>query len=268
MSATGTGIFNDDVACDIRAQFRRLLAEGTAPAAATRMVLWEWKPALADDEDGPVIWLALAATQCQYGCLEPRVKAKALAIIDDGSDLIHWRSTGNPGYVRRRIAVLARLRAKLESPPAARARIPAQPKQRRAPVEEKSVWPRGEVIAYRLLSERYILMHVCDYLGCDRTGWAPMFAVLDWRGKRVPPAERIQLLPYKIRTDDPVEKRSVFVVSVGRARESELPQERVVRRVAMRPVAAWKQLVGAWGGCSCSRWRDLDQHLQQYLGWQ
>src|SRR5947209_4759307 len=116
MSASGTGVFHDDVACNVRAQFQALLKDGKQPAAATRAVLRDWRPALADAEDGPVIWLALSAVQCRLGCLEPRVKAKALAVIDDGSDLEHWRATGNRDLVRSRTAVLARLRAKLEAP--------------------------------------------------------------------------------------------------------------------------------------------------------
>jgi hypothetical protein len=267
MSASGTGIFDDDVACDIRTQYRSLLKDGKKPAEATRAVLRDWKPALADAEDGPVIWLALAAIQCQYGCLEPRVKANALAIIDNGSDVEHWRATGNPKLVLARIAVLNRLRGKLEAPPAARAKIPAKAKKPRGLVDEKSVWPLGEVVAYRLQSGHFVLLHVCDFLGSDRAGWAPMVAVLDWRGRRLPPAEKIQELPYKIRTDDPVEKNSVFMTSIGRARENEFPHDRVIRHVAMRPAKAWKKLVGTWGGCRCSRWRDLDRDLEEWLGW-
>jgi hypothetical protein len=268
MSASGTGIFDDDVACNIRAQYRALLRDGKAPAQATRAVLRDWQPALGDAEDGPVIWLALAAIQCRYGCLEPRVKARALAVIANGSDLEHWRATGNPALVRSRIAVLARLRAKLAAPPA-RSRIPTKPRKRREPVDEKAIWPLGEVFAYRLTSGRYILLHVCDYLGSDRpgAGWAPMVALLDWRGNHIPPADGIKHLPYKIRTDDPVEKHSVFMFSLGRARASELPQDRVVRHLAVRRASDWKKLVGEWGGCRCSRWRDLDHDLEDWLGW-
>jgi hypothetical protein len=39
MSASGTGVFHDDVACDIRAQYRSLLKDGKVPAEATRAVL-------------------------------------------------------------------------------------------------------------------------------------------------------------------------------------------------------------------------------------
>ena len=269
MSASGTRVFDDDVACDIRAQYRAHLKDGKAPAQATRAVLRDWKPALADSEDGPVIWLALAAIQCQYGCLEPRVKAKAIAVIDDGTDLEHWRATNKPALVRSRQAVLARLRAKLEAPPPARVRTPAPTEKRREPVDEKSIWPLGEVFAYRLRSGQYILLHVCDYLGSDRPeiGWAPMVALLDWRGKRVPDAEQIQSLPYKICTDNPIEKTSVFMFTLSRKRETDMPQDRVVRSAAMRPASHWKKLVGLSGGCGCSRWRDLDRDLEDWLGW-
>ena len=287
MSASGTGIFDDDVACNIRAQYRALLQDGKAPAEAARAVLRDWAPALGDAEDGPVIWLALAAIQCQYGCLEPRVKAKALAVIADGSDLEHWRTTDNPNLLRSRMAVLARLRAKLQAPPAARAKLPEKPLGRRIPFrEEKSTWPRGEVVGYRLRSGQYILLHVCDYSGSKRVGWAPMFAVLNWRGKRLPSVQRIEELPYKRRLDPVGNHFYVLVFSCGRARESELPQDRVVRGLAMRAVAVgddppeafpghafgvplepWKQLVGPWEGYSCSRWKTLDQDLEEWLGW-
>jgi hypothetical protein len=265
----GTGIFRDDVACDVRAQYRALLQDGKTPVEATSGVLRDWKPALGDAEDGPIIWLALAAIQCRYGCLEPRVKARALAVIDSGSDLEHWHATGNRQLVRSRAAVLARLRATLESPPPARARIPSKPRKRRGPVDEKSFWPLGEVFAYRLRSGRYILLHVCDFLGSDRpgAGWAPIVAVLNWRGKQIPTAERIRKLPYRKRTDDPVERNSLVVFSLGRARESELPKDRVRRHAAKRARATWKQLVGEWGGCRCTRWRDLDEDLESWLGW-
>jgi hypothetical protein len=270
MSASGTGIFDDDVACDVRAQFLRLVHDGQTPAAATRTVLRDWRAGLADAEDGPVIWLALAAVQCRHGCLEPRVRTRALAAIDNESDLAHWRSTGKPRLVRSRAAVLARLRAKLAAPPPAQAKLPPARRQRPEPVAEKSLWQPGEVFAYRLRSGRYVLLHVCDFSGSDRpgAGWAPLVALLDWRGKRMPQPKRVAELPYRVRTDDAVAKDSVFMFSLGRQREDELPAARVLRRVGARPTRPWKELVGALGGYRCTRWQDLDQDLELWLGWQ
>lgn len=168
-----------------------------------------------------------------------------------------------------------------------RAKLSAKPKRTRKPFrEEKSAWPEGEVVGYRLQSGQHILLHVCGHSGSDRVGWAPMFALLHWRGKRLPPVQRIQNLTYKKRRALVGKHSYVLVFSVGRVRESELPQDRVCRRLAMRALAAgnlapedfpghafgvrlepWKQLVGPWEGYSCSRWRDLDRDLEEWLGW-
>jgi len=289
MSTSGTGIFDDDMACDTRSLYRAFLKDGKSPRQATQAVLRDLKPALADAEDGPVIWLALSAIQCQYGCLEPGVKKKALAVIANGSDLERWRATGNPNLIRSRSAVLARLQARLESPPAARAKLPEKAPRRRVPFQEqKSSWPQGEVIAYRLLSGQFILMQVCGHFGSDREFGGPMFAVLDWRGNRLPPVKRIQELPYKKRLDLVDRHPYVLVFSCGRARESELPQDRVVRGLSMQLVGEgdlandedfavaialgvkiepWKRLVGPLGGFGCSRWKTLDADLEEWIGW-
>jgi hypothetical protein len=69
---------------------------------------------IADYDDGPVFWLALAATQWEYGRLHPRAKARALMIIDQRKDLDRW---ADAGLAKKRQAVLAQLKKKLLTPP-------------------------------------------------------------------------------------------------------------------------------------------------------
>lgn len=141
MGTHGTGLFSDDTACDVRDAFVDLLAEGASPADATRSLIRSWAEEIADVEDGPVFWLALAATQWTYGCLDPDVRARALGVIGDGTDLLRWEGPGLP----RRRAVLAALRAKLLSPPPA----PRRPR-RRSPVVVTAIEvpsPDGRAIA-------------------------------------------------------------------------------------------------------------------------
>jgi hypothetical protein len=76
MGAWGTAIFSDDDACDVRDGYRQLVTDGLTGPAATNRLLLEWKEVLADEDDGPLFWLALAATQWQFGRLEARVKAR------------------------------------------------------------------------------------------------------------------------------------------------------------------------------------------------
>jgi hypothetical protein len=113
MAASGVGLFHDDVAVDVRSEYLDLLANGVSDAEAFRTMVQEWKESIADYDDGPVFWLALAATQWEYGRLHSRAKTQALKIIDNGTGIDRWTDAG---LAKKRQAVLARLRKKLLSP--------------------------------------------------------------------------------------------------------------------------------------------------------
>src|SRR5687768_9524643 len=96
MGTWNSSIFGDDTACDIRDQFIDLLSTGISATEATNALLESWAVALGDSDDGPIIWLALAATQWEYGCLLPEVQAEAIQVIDSDAGFSRWegRSAG------------------------------------------------------------------------------------------------------------------------------------------------------------------------------
>lgn len=112
MGTSGTALYEDDTAHDVRHEDLELLANGS-PADATQTIVASWAGALNDTDEGPVFWLALADTQWQHGCLSEEVKAAALEVIDSGSDLRRWE--GSPMLARRR-TVLQRLKKKRQNP--------------------------------------------------------------------------------------------------------------------------------------------------------
>lgn len=122
MGTTATSIFADDTACDVREEFIARLADGDSPAEATEAMTRRWASQIADADDGPVFWLALAATQWKYGCLDQHVKSRALEVIESGSDLRRWAGRD----AERRAAVLLKLRETLlgPQPPTRRPRRP------------------------------------------------------------------------------------------------------------------------------------------------
>lgn len=126
MGAWNAKIFGDDVALDIRAAFLDRLASGEDVEQATRLISEEFGEQLADSDDGPVGWLALAAAQWEYGCLQADTKARALAIIEDQHALSRW--TGAERTKREK--ELATLAKKLLS------RQPAKKRPRRRRVIE------------------------------------------------------------------------------------------------------------------------------------
>jgi hypothetical protein len=104
-------VFGDDVAAAVREAYLKRLANGEDGKQATTSLLEEFQDELADFDDGPILWLALAATQWEYGSLQEDVKARALAAVDDEN--ARW--TG-PEKAKRKKALSA-LAKKLQSPP-------------------------------------------------------------------------------------------------------------------------------------------------------
>jgi hypothetical protein len=145
MGTWGPGIFSDDTACDVRGAYRMALEDGLDDQAAQQQVLHQFAEVLHDDtwNDGPLVWLALAKTQWQFGRLDDHVKAEALAVIDQGRDLVFWEGSDLYGYRR---AALRRLRQKLTTAPPPRKQIrpprhvDPEVVRRRLPYQEGSVF--------------------------------------------------------------------------------------------------------------------------------
>ena len=111
MGTSGTSLYSDDTACGVRDEFLQLLAQLRDPARATASLVQSWNAQLADIDEGPVFWLALAETQWKYGCLEQTVKAKAILVIDEDQDLHRWEGAD----LKRRRVTLVALKEKLLS---------------------------------------------------------------------------------------------------------------------------------------------------------
>ncbi|MDP9351789.1 MAG: hypothetical protein M3P51_09665 [Chloroflexota bacterium] len=181
MGAWGPAIFSDDIACDVRDDYRELIGQGVSGTEATRRLIEEYRP--DDDPDDTVFWLGLAATQWRLGRLEEGVKERALRIIGDGTDLRRWEEEVSRRDIGRRRAALEKLREQLLSPQ-------PLPKRVRAPYKQETELEVGDVWSYRLLSGRYSLLRVVGHYE-DRQGRAPVVEVLDWEGAEIPPADEV-----------------------------------------------------------------------------
>ncbi len=115
MGALGTGIFQDDTACDIRDEYRDLIGNGASGTDATRQILKSYASAIADPDESGVVWLSLAATQWKLGRLEPEILSKALEVIDSGIGLNRW--TPDTKDFAKREAALAKLRTEIDFAP-------------------------------------------------------------------------------------------------------------------------------------------------------
>jgi hypothetical protein len=101
MGAWGTGIFDDDITCDVRDEFFEYLDEGLTVKEATKEILENYDP----DEDLEVIslvFIGLAAAQLEKNVLQEEVKKKAIELIDRGADLELWEDADPSDYEERK----------------------------------------------------------------------------------------------------------------------------------------------------------------------
>lgn len=115
--------------------------DGADDGDATRQVLDSYADVLGDQDDGPVVWLALAFAQSKIGRLDPAVAARALEIIDSGEGMNRWREQGASATARRELA-LGKVRAQLTGPQPPRRRL-------RPPWRHISGLRPGDVLPYR-----------------------------------------------------------------------------------------------------------------------
>jgi len=118
MGTWGAGIFDCDLANDVREDFMGSLRTGSTPEEATEELKQSYAPAINDADDGPVFWAALAETQWDLGRLVDEVRNRASKALELPIDKQHWASLYDA-----RIAEFQRLSEKLNSAQPAKKRI-------------------------------------------------------------------------------------------------------------------------------------------------
>jgi|SRR4030095_8741822 hypothetical protein len=213
MGTWGTALFSDDLAADLRSEFRDLIGEGLSTEAAVNRLKTEYKSSLRDRDEESVFWLALADTGWQLGRLDDSVLQNALRVIDSGQDLARWEDAADR---KKREQVLAKLRTKLRSPA-------PSPKPVAKTIKSANEWQIGEVIGFRLLSGRWVLLRVIGHHE-DRGGKSAVCELLNWIGESMNSLPRADQL--SIRKEAGPRGTSQFLFQEPRSKRDQL---RVVR---------------------------------------
>jgi hypothetical protein len=111
MGAWGTGLYDDDIACDVKADYLECLESGGDERKIYEDFVEENSEFIDDEDDAPIFWFALADTQHEMGKLMPEVKEHALAEIEN--NLQRWADEVDEETLAERKRVLDELAAKL-----------------------------------------------------------------------------------------------------------------------------------------------------------
>ena len=239
MGVLGVRILDDDIALDVQGFYLDRLREGKSGPAATRALLKHMQEELADEDDAPVTWMALAHTQWTLGRLEDRVKKVALQAIDQGDWKRLWVEL--PKDLKKREIVVARLRQQLLSKQPAEKKIAI-----RKPPSPAVQWKLGEYVAYRLAKEKLAILQVWG----DRPD-QPSFRIVNWQGTSLPTKAAI----LKLR----VLERGQFIAA--HSRESEVPLDRIQRLKVFKKVKR-----DHFSGCGIVlKWTEVTSRIRKVL---
>jgi hypothetical protein len=214
MGAWGVGVFANDVAADVRGAWRDAVLEGADAEDATRQLIDGFSDALADEDDAPLFWIALAAAQMETGRLQPEIRDHALSIIASGGDVARWENEGNLRSARERSKVLQRLAEKLRGPQ-------PTPKRLRRPRIHAVPFNIGDVVAVHSASGRreaiFLVVDEYEYPPGHRH---PVLEALLWEAKRRPGLEEVLSLPPLLTDSDapksPPLRPAMFVATTHR----------------------------------------------------
>lgn len=208
MGTWGPGLYQDDVACDIKSEYANRLKIGMSNIEATQNLIDCSDSYIDEEEDESIFWFALADTQWKYGRLLPEVRDEALKRIKSGVDLKRWQE--NKKQYEKRKQVLETLEEKLNSP---------QPPEKKVSklIIDKARWEIGDVLSYKITNEqlkdskwynKYVLLRVVAITKA-RIGGLPreyshefnIVAIYNWIGNSVPNLEIIDKLKFIVYED-------------------------------------------------------------------
>lgn len=249
MGAWGTGLYSDDIACEVRDDYKDILGNGIFEPEATKHLIKQWRSELLDPDVAPVFWLTLADVQWNLGRLQEQVKKEALTIIENGSDLIRWHH--DKKLERKRKEILAKLREKL-------AALPPEQKKVKKRYIASTDWRLGDVHSFRLQSGTLVLLHVIGFHQ-DKGGRGPVCEILEWTGEVIPDQKIIEMMGYRF-ANKPYQHLCQFLL--GSLSAKDFPKERA-NLVAenVRP----KQKCGGYG---VILWKHIDTGFDFLFGLQ
>lgn len=102
MGAWDIGIFDDDLALDIKSEFENYLAEGLNVKQATKQILENYEDVLEDEDESPIVYLSLAALQLEQGEVATKIRKKTIKLIESGQALERWEESDETAFKQRK----------------------------------------------------------------------------------------------------------------------------------------------------------------------
>ena len=191
MGTWGKGLFDNDFAADVRADYIDKLKFGRTAEEASEEMIRENSGIIGDEEEEPLFWFALAAVEWEYGRLQENVKERALCFTDHDGGQERW---GDLEKEWRQTVLDLKETLLSAQPPVKRVRkIKAY----------ENDWELGSVFAYRFNSpysqEKGYLGKYFVFRVVSKTIWypnqiIPVIQLYNWTGDCIPDIEQVRTM--------------------------------------------------------------------------
>ena len=95
MGTWGTGIFQNDIADDVKTTYINKLKMGKSDENALNETISENTDFLSDSEDSLDFWFALSSIMYDYGRLNEEIRCKVIALLESNNDSERWTEKEN-----------------------------------------------------------------------------------------------------------------------------------------------------------------------------
>jgi hypothetical protein len=179
MGAWGDSIFADDDAQDVYHHYRRIYNQGKEHAEVRQELERAWADSIADSDDGPIFWFAVARAQWEFGALDADVLCRVEEIAEMGLGLDRWRE-GGPRMLAKREKVVREFLEKIRQPN-------PKPKKRKVEKRYPPIYQPGDCLAIELCDGSFGAVIVLAVDDAHHTEGFDKVAFLEWHAQEVPP---------------------------------------------------------------------------------
>lgn len=148
MGAWGTGIYSNDTAEDVKCICQEIFPF-VSVEEGNKIIFDEYEEIINSniiDNDYASFWYALADWQWNHGILTEDIRSRTLELLRSYAGISDWEDSGSAADVKKRKAVIDKLRNKLESPQPTVKLPKAQP--------DKPKHKRGDIIVFEMDASR------------------------------------------------------------------------------------------------------------------
>ena len=208
MGIWGPKMYEDDLAQDIKENYKTLLQNGKTNEEAINEILSSYEEEKKDIDEGPVFWMVFADTLWNYGRLTDEIKGKAIKEIELGNNLNRWKEEGTLKEYKIRERELEKLKEKLNMPMPKEKKIIKVKNEIDVQQEDKYKWKIGDTYAYKITSKetkdnnligRYLILRKVDEYESNKIYEAPILYIQITNDNQLPTKkEELEKLEYII----------------------------------------------------------------------